>query len=211
MIFCGHFLTNWLISLLLLLCGDAVWSWISILSIKVYKDVNVKMTKDSNSIKEIKSIILPLLYSKFVLDDIHIMTLLLDPIMKFWLVHLHVERNHIEHAKDKLKHATIKYALLDDKEKDVPSTRSLIKRKARSSILMYDHMLKENDENDTVSPLKITTPSPSSMQKLTTSTRRKWNTRSPMERWSSALTVTLAMSSTIYCDGGARAKTCIWY
>jgi len=54
---------------------------------------NVTTAKDSDSIKVIKGIMLPLLYSKFVLDDIHVMASLLDPIMKSRLVRLGVEHN----------------------------------------------------------------------------------------------------------------------
>ncbi|KAH9550022.1 hypothetical protein CY35_10G051000 [Sphagnum magellanicum] len=65
----------------------------------VDEDGNMTTTKDSD---------------KFVLDDIHVMASLLDPIMKSRLVRLGVERNQIEQAKDKLK------------------------KKAHSSISMYD-------------------------------------------------------------------------
>jgi hypothetical protein len=52
-----------------------------ILSDVVDEDGNVTTAKDSDSIKAIKGIMLPLLYSKFVLDDIHVMASLLDLIM----------------------------------------------------------------------------------------------------------------------------------
>jgi len=120
----------------------------------VDKDGNVTTAKDSDSIKAIKGIMLPLLYSKFVLDDIHVMALLLDPIMKSRLVRLGVERNQIEQAKDKLKDAMIKYAPLDDEEEDVPPVRSRVRKKARSSISMYDQMLDDGDEEDKVPPAK---------------------------------------------------------
>lgn len=55
-----------------------------------------------------------LLYIKFVLDDIHVMTLLLDQIMKSCLVRLDVERNHFEQAKDKLKDVMINCAPFKD-------------------------------------------------------------------------------------------------
>jgi hypothetical protein len=89
-----------------------------VLSDVVDEDGNVTTAKDSDSIKAIKGIMMSLLYSKFVLDDIHVRASLLDPIMKSRLVRLGVERNQIEQAKDKLKDAMIKYAPLDD-EKDV--------------------------------------------------------------------------------------------
>jgi hypothetical protein len=103
-------------------------------------------------IKAIKGIMMSLLYSKFVLDDIHIMASLLDLIMKSHLVRLGVDRNQIEQAKDKLKDAMIKYAPFDDEKEDVPPARSLVKKKARSSILMYNQMLDNNDEEDNVPP-----------------------------------------------------------
>jgi len=90
-----------------------------VLSDVVDEDGNVTMAKYFDSIKAIKGIMLLLLYNKFVLDDIHVMASLLDPIMKFRLVRLGVERNQIKWAKDKLKDAMIKYTPLDD-EKDVP-------------------------------------------------------------------------------------------
>ncbi len=109
-----------------------------VLSDVVDEDGNVTTAKDFDSIKAIKGIMLPLLYSKFVLDYIHVMASLLDPIMKSHLVRLGVERNQIEQAKDKLKDAMIKYVPLDDEEKDVPPARSPIRKKARSSVSMYD-------------------------------------------------------------------------
>jgi len=118
----------------------------------VDEDGNVTTAKDSDSIKAIKGIMLPLLYSKFVLDDIHVMASLLNPIMKSRLVRLGVERNQIEQAKDKLKDAMIKYAPLDDEEEDVPPARSLVRKKVRSSISMYDQMLDDDDEEDNVPP-----------------------------------------------------------
>jgi len=120
------------------------------LSDVVDEDGNVTTAKDSNSIKPIKGIMLPLLYNKFVLDDIHVMASLLDPIMKSRLVRLDVECNQIEQAKDKLKDAMIKYAPLDDEEEDFPPTRSPVRKKARSSISMYDQMLDDDDEEDNV-------------------------------------------------------------
>jgi len=69
--------------------------------------------------------------------------------MKSRLVRLGVERNQIEQAKDKLKDAMIKYTPLDDEE-DVPPARSPVRKKARSSILMYDQMLDDDDEEDNV-------------------------------------------------------------
>lgn len=84
---------------------------------------------------------LPLLYSKFVLDDIHVMALLLDPIMKSCLVRLDVECNQIELAKDKLKDAMIKYAHLD-----ISPAQSPVRKKSRLSVLMYDQMLEYVDE-----------------------------------------------------------------
>ncbi len=95
---------------------------------------------------------LPLLYNKFILDDIHVMASLLDPIMKSRLVRLGVERNQIEQAKDKFKDAMIKYAPLDDEEKDVLPARSPVKKKAHSSVSMYDQMLDDDDEEDNVPP-----------------------------------------------------------
>ncbi|CAK9271004.1 unnamed protein product, partial [Sphagnum jensenii] len=62
------------------------------------------------------------------------------PIMKSRLVRLGVERNQIEQAKDKLKHAMIKYAPLDDEKDDVSPTQSPVRKKARSSVLMYDQI-----------------------------------------------------------------------
>ncbi len=64
-----------------------------VLSNVVDENGNVTTAKDSDSIKAIKGIMLPLLYSKFVLDDIHVMASLLDPIMKSHLVRLGVVRN----------------------------------------------------------------------------------------------------------------------
>ncbi len=116
----------------------------------VDEDGNVTTAKDSDLIKAIKGIMLPLLYNKFVLDDIHVMASLLDPIMKSHLVRLGVERNQIEQAKDKLKDAMIKYVPLDDEEEDVPPTRSPVRKKARLSMSMYDQMLDDNDEEDNV-------------------------------------------------------------
>ncbi len=116
----------------------------------VDEDGNVTTTKDSDSIKAIKGIMLPLLYSNFVLDDIHVMASLLDPIMKSRFVRLGVEPNQIEQAKDKLKDAMIKYAPLDDEEKDVPLARSPVRKKTRSSVSMYDQMLDDDDEEDNV-------------------------------------------------------------
>ncbi len=67
-----------------------------VLSDVVDEDGNVTMAKDSESIKAIKGIMLPLLYNEFVFDDIHIISSLLDPIMKSRLVCLGVERNQIK-------------------------------------------------------------------------------------------------------------------
>jgi hypothetical protein len=67
-----------------------------VLSDVVDEDGNVTTAKDSDSIKAIKGIMLPLLYSKFILDDIHVMASLLDPIMKSRLVRLGVEHNQIK-------------------------------------------------------------------------------------------------------------------
>ncbi len=120
-----------------------------VLSDVVDEDGNVTTAKDSDSIKAIKGIMLPLLYSKFVLDDIHVMPLLLDPIMKSRLVRLGVERNQIEQAKDKLKDVMIKYAPLDDEE-DVSPARSPVRKKTHSSVSMYDQMLDDDDEEDNV-------------------------------------------------------------
>jgi hypothetical protein len=121
-----------------------------VLSDVVDEDGNVTRTKDSDSIKAIKGIMLPLLYSKFVLDDIHVMASLLDPIMKSRLVRLGVECNQIEQAKDKLKDAMIKYVPLDDEEEDVPPARSPVRKKACSSVSMYDQMLDNDDKEDNV-------------------------------------------------------------
>jgi len=121
-----------------------------VLSDVVDEDGNVTTTKDSDSIKAIKGIMLPLLYSKFILDDIHIMASLLNPIMKSRFVRLGVERNQIEQAKDKLKDAMIKYAPLDDEEEDVPPACSPVRKKAHSSVSMYDQMLDDDDEEDNV-------------------------------------------------------------
>ncbi len=121
-----------------------------ILNDVVDEDGNVMMAKDSNSIKAIKGIILLLLYNKFILDDIHVMASLLDPIMKSRLVRLGVEHNQIEQAKDKLKDAMIKYAPLDDEKEDVLPARSPVRKKARSSVFMYDQMLDDDDEEDNV-------------------------------------------------------------
>ncbi len=123
-----------------------------VLSDVVDKDGNVITAKDSDSIKAIKGIMLPLLYNNFVLDDIHIMVSLLDPIMKSRLVHLGVERNQIEQAKDKLKDVMIKYVPLDDKKKDVLPAQSPVRKKARSSVSMYDQMLDDDNEEDNVPP-----------------------------------------------------------
>jgi hypothetical protein len=117
----------------------------------VDEDGNVRTAKDSDSIKAIKGIMLPLLYIKFVLDDIHDMASLLDPIMKSHLVRFGVERNQIEQAKDKVKDAMIKYAPLDNEE-DVPPVRSPVREKTRSSVLMYDQMLDDDNEEDNVPP-----------------------------------------------------------
>jgi len=125
-----------------------------VLSDVVDEDGNVTTAKDSDSIKAIKGIMLSFLYSKFVLEDIHVMVSLLDPIMKSRLVRLGVERNQIEQAKDKLKDAMIKYAPLDNKEEDVPPTRSPVRKKVRSSISKYDQMLDDDDEEDNVPPAK---------------------------------------------------------
>ncbi len=59
----------------------------------VDEDGNVTTAKDFDSINAIKGIMLPLLYNKFVFDDIHVMASLLDPIMKSRLVRFGVERN----------------------------------------------------------------------------------------------------------------------
>ncbi|KAH9567611.1 hypothetical protein CY35_03G035100, partial [Sphagnum magellanicum] len=115
-----------------------------VLSDVVDEDGNVTMVKDSDSIKAIKGIMLLLLYSKFVFDDIHVMASLLDLIMKSRLVHL----------GDKLKDAMIKYAPLDDEEEDVRPAQSLVGKKARSLVLMYDQMLDDDDEEDNVPPTK---------------------------------------------------------
>ncbi|CAM6029223.1 unnamed protein product [Sphagnum balticum] len=123
-----------------------------VLSNVVDEDGNVTTAKDSDSIKAIKGIMLPLLYNKFVLDDIHVMASLLDPIRKSRLLRLGVERNQIEQAKDKLKDAMIKYVPLDDEEKDVPPPRSPIRKKAHSLVSMYDQMLDNDDEEDNVPP-----------------------------------------------------------
>jgi hypothetical protein len=80
------------------------------------------------------------------------MASLLDPIMKSRLVRLGVERNQIEQAKDKLKDAMIKYTTLDDEEEDVPPARSPVRKKAHSSVSMYDQMLDDDDEKDNVLP-----------------------------------------------------------
>jgi len=125
-----------------------------ILNDVVDEDGNVTTAKNSDSIKAIKGIMLPLLYSKFVLDDIHVMVSLLDSIMKSHLVRLGVERNQIEQAKDKLKDAMIKYAPLDDEEEDVPPVRSTVRKKARSSVSMYDQMLDDDDEENNVPPVE---------------------------------------------------------
>jgi len=125
-----------------------------VLSDVVDEDGNVTTAKNSDSIKAIKGIMLLLLYNKFVLDDIHVMASLLDPIMKFRLVRLGVERNQIEQAKDKLKDAMIKYAPLDDEEEYVLPAQSPVRKKARSSVLMYDQMLDDDDEEDNVPPTK---------------------------------------------------------
>ncbi len=121
-----------------------------VLSDAVDEDGNVTTAKDPDSIKAIKGIMLSLLYIKFVLDDIHVMVSLLDPIMKSRLVRLGVERNQIEQAKDKLKVAMIKYAPLDDEEEDVLPARSPVRKKACSSVSMYDQMLDDDDEEDNV-------------------------------------------------------------
>ncbi len=121
-----------------------------VLSNVVDENGNVMTAKDSDSIKAIKGIMLSFLYSKFVLDDIHVMASLLDPIMKSRLVRLGVVRNQIEQAKDKLKDAMIKYVPLDDEEEDVPPVRSPVRKKARSWISMYDQMLDDDDEEDNV-------------------------------------------------------------
>jgi len=123
-----------------------------VLSDVVDEDGNGTTAKDSDSIKAIKGIMLLLLYSKFVLDDIHVMASLLDPIMKSRLVRLGVKHNQIEQAKDKFKDAMIKYAPLDDEEEDVLPARSPVKKKARSSVLMYDQMLDDDDEENNIPP-----------------------------------------------------------
>jgi len=46
----------------------------------------------------------------------------------------------------------IKYAPLDDEEEDIPPARSLVKKKARSSVSMYDQMFDNDDEEDNVPP-----------------------------------------------------------
>ncbi|CAK9205422.1 unnamed protein product [Sphagnum troendelagicum] len=97
---------------------------------------------------------LPLLYSKFVLDDIHVMVSLLDPIMKSHLARLGVERNQIEQAKDKLKDVMIRYTPLDDKEEDIPPARSPVRKKVYSSVLMYDQMFDDNKQEDNVPPVE---------------------------------------------------------
>jgi len=125
-----------------------------VLSDVVDENGNVTTAKDSDSIKAIKGIMLLLLYNKFVLDDIHVMASLLDLIMKSRLVRLGVERNQIEQAKDKLKDklkdTMIKYAHLDDEEEDVRPAQSLVGKKVRSSVSMYDQMLDDDDEEDYV-------------------------------------------------------------
>jgi hypothetical protein len=121
-----------------------------VLSDVVDEDGNMTTAKNSDSIKAIKGIMLPLLYNKFVLDDIHVMASLLDPIMKSRLVRLGVERNQIEQARDKLKDVMIKYVPLDDEEEDVPPTRSPVRKKVRSPVSMYDQMLDDDNEEDNV-------------------------------------------------------------
>ncbi len=46
----------------------------------------------------------------------------------------------------------IKYAPLDDEEEDVSPTRSPVRKKARSSVLMYDQMLDDDDEENNILP-----------------------------------------------------------
>ncbi|BFI23094.1 hypothetical protein MPTK1_8g18930 [Marchantia polymorpha subsp. ruderalis] len=104
----------------------------------VLDDIQV-MAEESDSIKAIKGIMLPLLYRKFVLDDIQVMASLLDRIMKFCLVGLGVDRNQIEQAKSKLKNAMMKYTLLKNKEEDVLTLQSHVRKKSLSLILMYDN------------------------------------------------------------------------
>jgi hypothetical protein len=120
-----------------------------VLSDVVDEDGNVTTAKDFDLIKAIKGIMLPLLYSKFVLHDIHVMASLLDLIMKSRLVRLGVERNQIEQAKDKPKDAMIKYAPLDNKE-DVLPARSPVRKKTRSLVSMYDQMFDDDDEENNV-------------------------------------------------------------
>jgi len=48
----------------------------------------------------------------------------------------------------------IKYAPLDDEEEDVRPAQSLVEKKARSLVLMYDQMLDDDDEEDNVPPTK---------------------------------------------------------
>jgi len=64
-----------------------------VLSNVVDENGNVTTANDFDLIKAIKGIMLPFLYSKFVLDDIHVMASLLYPIMKSRLVRLGVVRN----------------------------------------------------------------------------------------------------------------------
>jgi hypothetical protein len=46
----------------------------------------------------------------------------------------------------------IKYVPLDDEEEDVPPARSPVRKKARSSVLMYNQMLDDDNEADNVPP-----------------------------------------------------------
>ncbi|PTQ30010.1 LOW QUALITY PROTEIN: hypothetical protein MARPO_0131s0011 [Marchantia polymorpha] len=114
----------------------------------VLDDIQV-MAEESDSIKAIKGIMLPLLYRKFVLDDIQVMASLLDRIMKFCLVGLGVDRNQIEQAKSKLKNAMMKYTLLKNKEEDVLTLQSHVRKKSLSLILMKGN---EDDEKGNVFP-----------------------------------------------------------
>jgi len=48
----------------------------------------------------------------------------------------------------------IKYAPLDDEEEDVSPVRSPVRKKARSSVSMYNQMFDDDDEENNIPPVE---------------------------------------------------------
>ena len=61
------------------------------------------MEKDSTPTIALKRILLPIFEEKFVLDDIHIVAVLLDPVMKARLPKIKIDNDDIRQGKDALK------------------------------------------------------------------------------------------------------------